>query len=74
MFTVAFWKDTTERVVRAAAAAFIPVVGGEAFFWNLGLAGLIGIPACAAALELAVALASIKAGQEGTASMTHPPD
>jgi hypothetical protein len=70
MFTFAFWKDTAERAIRAAATSFIAAVGGDAFLWNLGWKGLVGIPATAAILEIALSLSSVKIGQQGTASMT----
>lgn len=70
MFTFAFWKDTAERAIRAAATSFIAAVGGDAFLWNLGWKGLVGIPATAAVLEIALSLSSVKIGQQGTASMT----
>jgi hypothetical protein len=70
VFTFAFWKDTSERAIRAAATSFIAAVGGDAFLWNLGWKGLVGIPATAAVLEVALSLSSVKIGQQGTASMT----
>lgn len=69
MFTTSFWRDTIERATRAAATAFIPVLGGEAIFWNLGWEPLIGIPATAALLEIAASLAAIKIGKPGTPTM-----
>lgn len=74
MFTFAFWKDTAERAIRAASTSFMAAVGGDAFLWDLGWKGLIGIPATAAVLEIALSLSSVKIGQQGTASMTNPPD
>lgn len=69
MFTTTFWRDTAERATRAAATAFIPAISGEAIFWNLGWQPLVGIPATAALLEIAVSLSAIKVGKPGTPAM-----
>lgn len=73
MFTFAFWKDTAERAIRAAATSFMAAVGGDAFLWDLGWRGLVGIPATAAVLEIALSLSAANIGPHGTASITEPP-
>lgn len=69
MFTISFWRDTAERATRAAATAFIPVLGGEAIFWDLGWEPLVGIPVTAALLEIAASLSAIKIGKVGTPAL-----
>jgi hypothetical protein len=70
MFTKRFWKDTSERAIRASATSFLAALGGDALLWDLGWKGLVGIPVTAAVLEVALSLSSAKIGPEGTASMT----
>lgn len=71
MFTFTFWKDTTERAVRNAAASFMAVAGGNATFWDLGSDALIAIPASAAFLEIVVSLSTAGIGQRGTAGIVN---
>jgi hypothetical protein len=70
MFTKTFWKDTAERAVRNAATSFVSTVGATAILWELNWQVIVGIPATAAILEIAVALSGNKVGQKGTASLT----
>lgn len=70
MFSTSFWRDTTERAVRAAATSFIATLGGTAILWHINWELLVGVPVTAAALEVAIALSGTKIGQKGTASLT----
>lgn len=71
MFTLVFWKDTCERAIRAAATSFIAVLGADATMWNLDGQVLIGVPATAAVLEIAVSLSSAGLSQKGTAGIVN---
>lgn len=71
MFTLVFWKDTIERATRAAATSFIAVLGANAVMWDLDWQALLGIPATAAVLEIAVSLSSAGLNQKGTAGIVN---
>lgn len=71
MFTFTFWKDTTERAVRAASTSFLAVAGGNATFWDLGSDALLAIPASAAVLEIVVSLSTAGIGPRGTAGIVN---
>lgn len=69
MFTVSFWKDTAERVVKTFAQALVAVLAvGTPIFdidWGQGL----GVAATAAVASLLTSIASIGAADKGTASL-----
>lgn len=71
MFSFTFWKDTTERAVRAAATSFLAAAGGNATFWSLGSDVLIAIPVSAAFLEIVVSLSAAGIGQRGAAGIVN---
>lgn len=70
MFTKTFWKDTSERAIRNAATSFVATLGSTAIFWHVNWELLVGVPATAAVLEVAIALSGAKVGSKGTASLT----
>jgi hypothetical protein len=72
MFTMQFWKDAVERMLKTVAEVLLAYLGvGEflnAFSVNWGEAG--GVALGAAILSILFSLASNNLGRSGTASLT----
>jgi hypothetical protein len=59
MFTLGFWKSAVERMVRAAAAAVLSVVGGNLTdVLAVDVKGLLSVAAGAALVSLLISLVS----------------
>lgn len=71
MFTLIFWKDTLERATRNASTSFIAIIGADTVMLDLGWEAILGIPATAAILEIAVSLSTVGLGQNGTAGIVN---
>lgn len=72
MFTTLFWKDAGERAIKTAAQALLALwlVGDVAFnVLSVDWANAAGIAGGAAVVSLLTSVASVKAGELGTASL-----
>lgn len=67
MYTLAFWKDTFERIVGTTAAGLVTTFGGANVF-ELDWKQAAGITGSMAAVTLLKCLAVVNLGNKGTAS------
>lgn len=71
MWTTAYWKDLTERVVSSAAGGALTAWGGGevANLWTADARLITGMAAGAALISLLKGLAAVKRGDPASASL-----
>jgi hypothetical protein len=68
--TVSFWKATAERMVRAAAAAALPLLGaGSVNVLSAPWETVLGLSGGAAVVSLLMSLVGSQVGKRGTPSL-----
>lgn len=73
MWTVQFWKNTAELVLRGAAIGAVTGMGGSALdAWHLNWATIGGMALSGGFLSLVTSLSSSQFGQKGSPLLTHP--
>lgn len=71
IFTMQFWKNTLELVVRGAAIAAATAMGGSVFdAWHLDWKAISGFALSGAFLSLVASLSSGQLGQKGSPLVT----
>ncbi|WP_282106205.1 holin [Crossiella sp. S99.1] len=72
MFTLAYWRDLTERMITTAAAAAVGALGGESFnLWTVDVSQVTGVALGAALVALLLGLAGRGVGDPSTAGFTN---
>lgn len=70
LWTIQFWRETIERMVKSAAGGALLVIGAnEANVLTLDFANLAGFAGGAALISLLMSLASSPFGDPGTPSL-----
>jgi len=73
VWTVQFWKNTAELVLRGAAIAALTAMGGSALdAWHLNWATIGGMALSGGFLSLVTSLSSSQLGQKGSPLVTRP--
>jgi len=71
IFTVQFWKNTVELVVRGAAIAAVTAMGGSAVdAWHLNWETIAGMAVTGGVLSLLTSLSSATVGEKGSPLVT----
>lgn len=71
LYSLAFWRDATERALKTAAQSAVIALGGDAFnVWAVDWAGVSGVSLGGAVLSVLTSVASAGIANRGTASLT----
>ena len=74
IFTLQYWKNTLELVLRGAAIGAGSAMGGSALdAWHLDWKAISGFAVSGAVLSLVASLSSATLGQKGSPLMTAAP-
>lgn len=71
LYSLAFWRDATERALKTAAQSAVIALGGDAFnVWAVDWSGVSGVSLGGAVLSVLTSVASAGIANRGTASLT----
>lgn len=73
MWTTEFWKDAAERAIKTFAQALIATIAVGTPIFDLAWGEGLGIAATATVVSILTSIASIGAGDAGTASLVATP-
>ena len=72
MFTITFWKETTERALKTLAQTLVATIAVGIPLWDIDWLPTIGIALTATLLSVLTSIAGISLGEPGTPSLVRP--